>query len=81
LVRDHSAQHVRHGSVPSPKLSAGFRNRWHAEGAPRQGNVYRWLAGGRKAMPKEPRTPVFLLNTQDFFRGAAPTSIFGMDGV
>lgn len=62
-------------------LPAEFRNRWHIEFHDRQGSRYRHLAGGRSAMPKEPRTAVFLLNKPDFYQGASLTSFFGPCGL
>jgi hypothetical protein len=62
-------------------LPPEFQSRGHVEFLERQGSRYTHVVGGRRAMPKEPRTAVFLLNKPDFFRGASLTSFFGPCGL
>lgn len=61
------------------EFEEGFESRSYVDVGARQGSPYRRLLGVKR--PKEPRTCVFLLNLDDFYRGAALTSFFGMDGV
>lgn len=57
-----------------------FRNRSHVEVLQRQGSRYTRLADGPK-LPRGTRTCGFLLNRRNFYKGAALTSFFAMDGV
>jgi hypothetical protein len=64
----------------SDLLPAEYANRDHIEFSQRQGSSYQRLSGGKKRVPKN-RTCAFLLNLDDFYKGAALTSFFAMDGV